>query len=95
MPKKRPHHYKALAPKLNDKGLWDCTAPDCGRMFGSESGAWGHVGKIHSFANQPFQHGTVAGYLKHRRRNKPACPGCKAAWRVYYQMQRAKKKGLI
>ncbi len=94
MPNATGRHYKRFAPTETPEG-WRCGAPGCGKTFPSSSGAWGHVGKSHSITLKPFTHGTKAGYLTHRRRKQPACPGCKAAWRVYYQLQRAKKKGLI
>lgn len=36
-------------------------------------------------------HGTVAGYMRHRRNEEAACIECKAAWRQYYADLRAAK----
>lgn len=30
-------------------------------------------------------HGTIGGYMRHRRRGEDACPECRAAWRLYYK----------
>lgn len=88
-----------LEPVPEGEG-WACPLPDCARSFAKKAAAYGHIGRAHSTFYKPIVHGTVAGYLAHMRRKKKeprhqACPGCKAAWRVYYQMRRAKKKGLI
>lgn len=69
---------------------WRC--PYCTKCYPSAPGCWGHMGRAHPKHDPPYQHGTVAGYLKHRRRKTAACPGCKAAWRTYYRLKRAEKR---
>ena len=34
---------------------------------------------------QPVKHGTIGGYVTHKRRGQEACGACRQAWRMYYQ----------
>lgn len=34
---------------------------------------------------KPIKHGTIGGYMAHRRREQAACASCTSAWRMYYQ----------
>lgn len=45
-------------------------------------------------AGKPRQiaHGTIGGYVTHRRRPEDACPACKQAWDQYYS---ARRHGII
>lgn len=37
---------------------------------------------------KPCKHGTIGGYMCHRRRKEEPCSSCKRAWRQYYQKKR-------
>ncbi len=88
MPNRTGKSYKRNPPKkVGDE--FKC--PKCERLFHSVFATWGHVGRAHPKVNPPYTHGTVAGYLTHRRRKEDACPGCKAAWRTYYRLKRQEK----
>lgn len=39
-------------------------------------------------APKPCKHGSIGGYVCHRRRDEDACATCKRAWRMYYSKQR-------
>ena len=32
-----------------------------------------------------IKHGTIGGYVAHRRRGETACSSCRLAWRLYYR----------
>jgi hypothetical protein len=37
----------------------------------------------------PTECGSIASYMRHRRKGEPACAPCKAAWRRYFAAYRA------
>ncbi len=84
--------FKKVEPREVEGG-WACAL--CPSTFTSKASAWGHTGRAHPGARPPFKHGCIAGYLTHKRRGENACPGCLSAWRLYYQLKRANKKGLL